>query len=125
MGAATINSNDSALSFQTAGMVSGPYDLTLNAGTQTLTGLDRMGSDLTSLTVTANNPTIPAGGVTIHGAQSYTATAGSSINISGAVTKHGRRPRSSFNSPVSMGTKRLGDQCRFGDHFRRHRRWRA
>ncbi len=51
-GPATINSNNSPLNFQTAGSVSGPYGLTLNSGTAALTGLNRMGSDLTSLAVT-------------------------------------------------------------------------
>src|SRR5207247_1014589 len=35
-GATTINSNNAALAFQTAGTVSGPYGLTLNSGTQTI-----------------------------------------------------------------------------------------
>ena len=40
-----------------------------------------MGSNLTSLTVTALNPTIPAGGVSIAGPQSYTSTSGSNITL--------------------------------------------
>jgi filamentous hemagglutinin family protein len=101
-GPATINSNNSALTFQTAGTVSGPYGLTLNSGTQTLTGLDRMGTDLTSLTVTALNPIIPSGGVTIAGAQTYTATNGSSITVNGAVTSTAAGAIT-FNSPVLVG----------------------
>jgi filamentous hemagglutinin family protein len=101
-GPATINSNNSALAFQTAGTVSGPYGLTLNSGTQSLIGLNRMGSDLTSLSVTALSPTIPAGGVTINGPQSYTATAGSSITLQGNVTSTASGAIT-FNSPVLVG----------------------
>ncbi|MES1189995.1 MAG: YDG domain-containing protein [Steroidobacter sp.] len=102
-GPATINSNNAAMSFQTAGSVDGPYDLTLNSGTQTLSGLDRMGADLTSLTVTALNPTIPSGGVSIAGPQSYTATSGSSITLNGNVTSTAAGTIT-FNSPVVVGT---------------------
>jgi filamentous hemagglutinin family protein len=98
-GAATINSNNSALSFQTAGTVSGPYALTLDSGTASLVGLDRMGSNLTSLTVTSLSPTIPVGGVTIAGAQTYTATAGSNITLAGNVTSTAGGAIT-FNSPV-------------------------
>ncbi|MEO8063936.1 MAG: YDG domain-containing protein [Pseudomonadota bacterium] len=101
-GAATINSNNSALAFQTAGSVSGPYALTLNSGTASLIGLDRMGANLTSLSVTALSPTIPSGGVTIAGSQSYTATAGSVITLSGNVTSTAAGTIS-FNSPVTVG----------------------
>ncbi len=101
-GPATINSNNSALAFQTAGTVSGPYDLTLNSGTQLLTGLDRMGADLTSLTVTALSPTIPVGGVSIAGPQTYTATSGSSITLNGNVTSTAAGAIT-FNSPVTVG----------------------
>ncbi len=101
-GPATINSNNSALSFQTAGSVSGPYDLTLDSGTAVLTGLDRMDTNLTSLTVTALNPTIPAGGVSIAGAQTYTATNGSSITLNGNVASTASGAIT-FNSPVSVG----------------------
>ncbi|HEV7610196.1 MAG TPA: filamentous hemagglutinin N-terminal domain-containing protein, partial [Steroidobacteraceae bacterium] len=101
-GAATINSNNSALAFQTAGSVSGPYALTLNSGTSSLIGLNRMGTDLTSLSVTALSPTIPAGGVSIAGSQSYTATGGSVITLSGNVTSTAAGTIS-FNSPVTMG----------------------
>jgi filamentous hemagglutinin family protein len=100
-GPATINSNNSALAFQTAGSVSGPYGLTLNSGTQSLIGLNRMGSDLTSLSVTALSPTIPAGGVTINGPQSYTATSGSSISLGGNVTSTASGAII-FNSPVTV-----------------------
>jgi len=101
-GAATINSNNSALAFQTAGSVSGPYALTLNSGTSSLIGLNRMGANLTSLTVTALSPTIPSGGVSIAGPQSYTATAGSVITIAGNVTSTAAGTIS-FNSPVTVG----------------------
>ena len=101
-GAATINSNNSALAFQTAGSVSGPYALTLNSGTASLIGLNRMGSNLTSLDVTALSPTIPVGGVTIAGPQSYTATAGSVITLSGNVTSTAAGAIT-FNSPVTVG----------------------
>jgi filamentous hemagglutinin family protein len=101
-GPATINSNNSPLAFQTAGTVSGPYALTLNAGTQTLTGLDRMGGNLTGLTVTARNPTTPAGGISIAGPQTYTATAGSVIAVNGNVTST-VAGAITFNSPASLG----------------------
>ena len=101
-GPATINSNNSPLNFQTAGSVSGIYGLTLNSGTAALIGLNRMGSDLTSLTVTALNPTIPAGGVSIAGPQSYTATSGSSITLDGNATST-LAGAITFNSPVTVG----------------------
>ncbi|MDO9075245.1 MAG: YDG domain-containing protein [Rubrivivax sp.] len=101
-GPATINSNNSALAFQTAGTVSGPYGLTLNSGTQSLIGLNRMGSDLTGLSVTALSPTIPSGGVSIAGPQSYTATGASTITIAGNVTSTAAGAIN-FNSPVTMG----------------------
>jgi hypothetical protein len=104
-GAATINSNNSALTFSGAGSVkvSGPFDLTLNSGTAALTGLDHMDTNLTSLTVTALNPTIPSGGVSIAGPQSYTATSGSSITLNGNVTSTAAGAIT-FNSPVVIGT---------------------
>lgn len=43
-GPAVINSNNSALTFESAGSISGPFGLTLNAGTAMLTGLDRLGT---------------------------------------------------------------------------------
>jgi hypothetical protein len=100
-GDATINSNNSALVFQTAGTVSGPYGLTLNSGTQSLIGLNRMGTDLTSLTVIALNPTIPAAGVSIAGPQTYTATAGSNIGLAGSVASTAAGAIT-FNSPVTV-----------------------
>ena len=101
-GAATIDSNNSALTFQTSGTVSGPFDLTLDAGTAALTGLDRLDTDLTSLTVTALNPVVPAGGISISGPQSYTATSGSSITLNGDVTSTAAGTID-FNSPVTLG----------------------
>jgi hypothetical protein len=101
-GPATINSNNSPLTFQTAGNVSGPYGLTLNSGTAALIGLSRMGNDLTSLTVTALNPTIPSGGVSIAGPQSYTATGSSNITLDGNVTSTAAGAIT-FNSPVTVG----------------------
>ena len=101
-GPTTINSNNSALSFQTAGSVSGPYGLTLNSGTQSISGLDRMGTDLTSLTVTGLSVAIPTGGVSIAGPQSYTATAGSSITLNGNVTSTATGTIA-FNSPTIVG----------------------
>jgi filamentous hemagglutinin family protein len=101
-GPATINSNNSPLTFQTAGSVSGPYGLILNSGTAALIGLNRMGNDLTSLDVTALNPTIPAGGVSIAGPQSYTATGSSNITLDGNVAS--TAPGAiTFNSPVTVG----------------------
>ncbi|MEY8875028.1 MAG: YDG domain-containing protein, partial [Leptothrix sp. (in: b-proteobacteria)] len=100
-GDATINSNNSALIFQSAGSITGPHGLTLDAGTQTLSGLDRLGHDLTSLSVTALTPTIPAGGVSIDGPQSYSASAGSSVMLGGNVTS--TAPGAiTFNSPVTV-----------------------
>jgi hypothetical protein len=83
----TIDSNNGALTFQTAGAISGPYGLTLNAGTGTLTGLGEIGnsSDLTSLAVTAANPTIVSA-ISIDGPQTYTATGSATIlgaNVTG------------------------------------------
>jgi filamentous hemagglutinin family protein len=82
----TIDSNDGALTFQTAGTISGPYGLTLNAGTGTLTGLGEIGnsSNLTSLAVTAANPSIVSA-ISISGPQTYTAT-GSGITLGANVT---------------------------------------
>ena len=101
-GPATIDSNNSPLTFQTAGTVSGPYALTLNSGTAALTGLGRMGSNLTGLTVTALSPTIPAGGISIAGPQAYTATSGSSITLDGNVTSTAAGAIA-FNGPVTLG----------------------
>jgi filamentous hemagglutinin family protein len=97
----TIDSNGGALTFQTAGTIAGPFALTLNAGTGTLTGLGEIGnsSDLTSLTVTAANPTIVSA-ISISGPQTYTATGGGIIlganvtsTAAGAIT---------FASPVTL-----------------------
>jgi filamentous hemagglutinin family protein len=99
-GAATINSNNSPLLFQT-GAVTGPFALTLDSGTASLTGLNLMGATLTGLTVTALSPTIPSGGVSIAGPQSYTATAGSVITLSGNV-RSTAAGSITFNSPVTM-----------------------
>jgi hypothetical protein len=101
-GPATIDSNNSPLTFQTAGSVSGPFGLTLNSGTAALIGLNRMGSNLTSLNVTALNPTIPSGGVSIAGPQTYTATNGSNITIGGSVTSSAAGAIT-FNSPITIG----------------------
>jgi filamentous hemagglutinin family protein len=101
-GPATINSNNSSLIFQTAGSVSGPYGLTLNSGAAALTGLNRLGSNLTSLTVTALSPTIPSGGVSIAGPQSYTAASSSNITLDGNVTSTAAGAIT-FNSPVTVG----------------------
>ncbi|HEX3843376.1 MAG TPA: YDG domain-containing protein [Steroidobacteraceae bacterium] len=101
-GPATIDSNDSPLVFQTAGSVSGPYGLTLDSGTASITGLGRMGSDLTSLTVTALSPTIPAGGISIAGPQTYTASPGSNITLDGNVTSTAGGAIT-FNGPVILG----------------------
>ena len=100
-GPATINSNNSTLAF-TAATVSGPFGLTLNSGTQTTTGLDRLGANLTSLSVTASGPTIPSAGVSIAGAQTYTATGSSSIALNGNVASTAAGAIT-FNSPVTLG----------------------
>lgn len=100
-GPATINSNNAPLNFS-GGTVSGPYALTLNSGTALLTGLNLMGSALTGLTVTALDPTIPAGGISIAGPQAYTATSNSDITLQGNLTS--TAPGAiTFNSPVSVG----------------------
>ncbi|HEY2085367.1 MAG TPA: filamentous hemagglutinin N-terminal domain-containing protein, partial [Mycobacterium sp.] len=99
-GATTINSNNSPLTFQNAA-VTGPYALALDSGTAALNGLNFMGTNLTSLTVTALNPTIPTGGISIAGPQAYTATSGSSIHVNGAVTSTASG-NITFNSPVSL-----------------------
>ncbi|MGA2188063.1 MAG: YDG domain-containing protein [Steroidobacteraceae bacterium] len=85
-GPETVNSNNGSLTFQTAGTISGPFGLTLNAGAGALTGLGEIGnsSNLTSLAVTAANPTI-ASAISIAGAQTYTAT-GSAITLGANVT---------------------------------------
>jgi hypothetical protein len=101
-GAATITSNNSPLVFQSAGTVAGPYALTLNAGTGTLTGLGEMGSNLTSLTVTGAALTIPGSGVSIAGPQTYTATGGTSITLDGNVTSTAAGAIT-FASPVAVG----------------------
>jgi len=100
-GSTTINSNNSPLVFQT-GVVSGPYALTLTSGTASLSGLDQMGTNLTSLTVTALSPTIPAGGVSIAGPQTYTATGSSNITLSGNITSTAAGAIT-LNSPVTVG----------------------
>jgi filamentous hemagglutinin family protein len=100
-GPATINSNNLPLNFLVTGSVSGPFALTLNSGTSALTGLNRMGTDLTSLTVTALNPTIPLSGVSIAGPQSYTATSGSNITLAGNDTSTAAGTII-FNSPVTV-----------------------
>ena len=101
-GPATIDSNNSPLTFQTAGTVSGPFDLTLNSGTAALNGLNYMGTNLTGLTVTALNPTIPLGGISIAGPQTYTATGSSNITLQGNVTSTAAGSIT-FASPVSVG----------------------
>jgi filamentous hemagglutinin family protein len=102
-GAATINSNNSTMTFAGANTIHGPYDLTLNSGTQTITGLDHVGTDITSLVVTANTPTIPGAGISIAGPQTYNATSGTSITLNGPVTSS-VAGAILFNSPVVLGT---------------------
>jgi hypothetical protein len=100
-GPSTITSNNAALTFQTAGSVTGPYSLALDAGSQFVTGLDRVGANLTSLTVTGFNPTIPAAGLSIAGPQSYTAASGSKILLGGNVTSTAAGTVT-FNSPAEV-----------------------
>lgn len=102
-GAATIDSNNSTLTFQGVNTVHGGFGLALSSGTQSITGLDHVGSDITSLVVTANTPTIPGAGVTISGPQTYNATSASSITLNGAVTSTASGAIL-FNSPVVLGT---------------------
>ena len=104
-GPASILTNGFPMRFN-GGTVHGPYALTLDAGTganATITGLNLMGTDLTGLTVSAYNPTIPSGtSVSIAGPQSYTAVSGSNILLNGNVgsTASGAI---TFNSPVLVG----------------------
>ncbi|MEA3105851.1 MAG: hypothetical protein QOI88_456, partial [Gammaproteobacteria bacterium] len=100
-GSTVITSNDSPLSFTNSTTVSGPYALALDSGSAALTGLDHMGANLTSLSVTALNPTIPAAGLSIAGPQTYTATNGSSIFLGGNVTSTATGAIT-FASPVSV-----------------------
>ena len=107
-GPATIDSNNSPLTFQTAGNVSGPFGLTLDSGTAALNGLNFIGTsvpgeNLTSLTVIALNPTVPSIGITIAGPQTYTATGSSDITLQGNVTSTAAGAIT-FNSPVSIGS---------------------
>ena len=102
-GPATIDSNNSPLTFQTAGTVSGPFGLTLNSGTAALTGLNFIGTNLTSLTVTASSPTIPSTGISIAGPQTYTATDNNPITLQGNVTSTAAGAIT-FSSPVSVGS---------------------
>lgn len=87
-GDATILSNGSAMIFS-GGSVSGPHALTIDTGagenaTLSTTSLARMGSTLTGLDVTAYNLTIPTGGLSIAGAQTYTSTS-EYITLQGAL----------------------------------------
>ena len=101
-GASTISSNDSPLVFQGTNTISGPFGLTLDAGSQQITGLDHVGATLTSLSVTSSSPTIPSGGISIAGPQSYTATNNTNITLNGDVTS--TAPGAiAFNSPVFVG----------------------
>jgi filamentous hemagglutinin family protein len=99
--AATVNSNNSALAFATAGTVRGAQGLTLNAGTGALTGLERIGTDLTSLSVTGSSLTLPGAGISIAGAQTYTATGGTAITLNGAVTSTAAGGVT-FNGPTTL-----------------------
>ena len=108
-GPATIQSNDYPMRFN-GGSVNGYNDLTLDAGTGSnatiggTLGLGALGSDITSLTVSAYNPTIPAAGVSIWGPQSYTAVSGSSIILNGNVTGAAFTASPiTFNGPVTLG----------------------
>ena len=53
-GPATIDSNNSPLTFQTAGIVSGPFGLTLDSGTAALNGLNFMGASCRARTLRAS-----------------------------------------------------------------------
>ena len=99
-GAATIDSNNAPMAFQTAGTVSGPYALTLNAGSQTISGLSRLGSNLTGLTLTAASPSLPAG-LSIAGPQLITATGVTAITLNGDVTSTAAGSIT-FASPVEL-----------------------
>lgn len=101
-GAATISSNNSLMTFEGANTINGPFDLALNAGTGEIIGLDHVGADLTSLDVTADEITIPGAGISIAGAQTYTATGGSDVTLNGNLTST-QAGAITFNSPVTMG----------------------
>ncbi len=102
-GAAAIRSNGSVMIFQGSNTIQGPYGLTLDSGTQSITGLDHLGTNLTSLAVIGKDITVPSGGITIAGAQTYTATSGSNITLSGNVTSTASGDIN-FDGPVLLGT---------------------
>ncbi|MFZ4859328.1 MAG: filamentous hemagglutinin N-terminal domain-containing protein [Desulfuromonadaceae bacterium] len=102
-GDTSITSNDSTLTFANAA-IAGTYDLTLNSGTGTIVGLDKVGSNLTSLDVTGYNLIIPTGGATLSGPQTYAATGGTSVRLDGNVTSTLNATGAiTFNSPVTLG----------------------
>ncbi|PLX85212.1 MAG: hypothetical protein C0618_10910, partial [Desulfuromonas sp.] len=103
-GAATIKSNSSLLTFENENTINGAYGLTLDSGTSEIIGLDHVGTDLTSLSVTADEVTIPIGGLSIAGPQTYTSTGGTDITLNGdvAATAAGAI---TFNSPVTVGAE--------------------
>ncbi|WP_420225833.1 YDG domain-containing protein [Pigmentiphaga litoralis] len=99
--AATINSNNSALAFTTAGSIRGNQGLTLNAGMGALTGLDRIAAGLTSLDVTGSGLTLPNGAINVSGAQTYTATGSTAIALNGTVVSSAPGAIT-FNGPVAL-----------------------
>jgi hypothetical protein len=107
-GDATISTNGYPMNFD-GGSIHGPFALTLNAGTvpnATIVGtlgLSAVGTDLTGLSVTAYNPTIPSGGLSIAGPQTYTAASGRVIELAGNVTSTAVGAIT-FKSPVNLTT---------------------
>jgi len=99
-GPATIDSNDSQLTFEDV-EVTGPYNLTLDSGTAQIVGLNLVGTDLTSLDVTAQYLTIPGAGLQIDGPMNFTATDNTNIRIDGDLTSTSAGSIT-FNSPVLL-----------------------
>ncbi|MFP4156100.1 MAG: MBG domain-containing protein, partial [Opitutales bacterium] len=101
-GPATINSNNSQLTFEGANTVSGPFGLTLDSGTAEIAGLEQLGTNITSLSVTADEIVVPASGISIAGPQDYNPSGGTDITLDGDVTSTAAGAID-FNGPVTMG----------------------
>ncbi len=100
-GASTINSNNSLLTFENANTVDGAFALTLNSGTAEIVGLDHIGTNITSLTVTGDEITVPSAGLQVNGPISLTSTGGTSTFLEGDVETTAAGTIT-FNSPVEL-----------------------
>ncbi len=103
----SVASNGSTISF--AGPVSGAQHLTLNAlasGAGTVTGLDQIGfnSPLTQLDITAQTLSLPATGLAVNGAMSFTAAGGITLNGAVGNSSSPATGRIDFFSPVTLAT---------------------